>query len=575
MPVKILDPLTAQRIAAGEVIERPSSVLRELLDNSIDARSTHIAVYVEEGGAGLISVIDDGKGINHEDFPLLCHRHATSKIGNLEDLFHLSTLGFRGEALYSIASCSKLSISSNGKKLVVDNGITKPITDSGVTNGTVINVYDLFATIPARKQFLKRNSTEERDCKKVFMEKASAFPNISFQFFSEGKLVVNYPACSGKQRVFDILNNDRNFVNSTAKEMKAVTDNCSVYAVAGSPSCYRSDRTQIKVFINNRAVDYYPLVQAVTYGYGESLPGGRFPFFYLFIKNNPELVDFNIHPTKRECRLRNSSEVHSLVTNMIKDQLTRVETRINITEDSKPFFVSETASWENKPSDFNPYTKKQPYQYDKEPKPDPDWFDRAKENLLNTKIQTEPETIRVSEDNFKYLGQAFKLFLIVEKDDQLMLIDQHAAHERVLFEEIKRNESFQHLMIPYSFEVSNDVDSFLQKNSFIYADYGIELTKKADLLWEINSIPAIAKESESKVAKFISSVLSIDEIEKNLFAVLSCKSAIKAGDTVDYLSAIELLRKVFKLDSFVCPHGRSFIIRIAKDDLVKGVGRFK
>ena len=621
--VHILDPLVAQRIAAGEVIERPASVVRELIDNAVDAHARTITVQLVEGGLERITVIDDGDGIAVEDLPLCCQSHATSKVTILEDLYHLDTMGFRGEALYSIAACAKVTIASSqhGQEaftMVVDNGKQGEITRGGPREGTRIDIQQLFATIPARRLFLKRPATESTMCRNTILEKAMAFPHITFRFHDGDKLKLDLPATTPKERVLQALAGDTHLVPGETTELSDTANRFSLYAVATTPACYRTDRSAIKVYINKRLIEDYALIQAVTYGYGEMLPGGSFPYCYLFITVDPELVDFNIHPAKREAKLRNKTEIHHQIVVMIKQQVSKSIPRLlmehnqpvprqfdftpnqpSSTDGTLPNSTSFMAASdqnqtyrghghvENKNSHWNSNPAVSP-----DRPQDPQWFSKAREILKKQETGgTNPVPISPTqtvadlestdhswdpsiEEPIIYIGQAFDLFLIAQKGNTLYLIDQHAAHERILFDEIRSHGSIQRLMMPLQFEVERDVDGFLQKYSAWYGDYGLELSRTGDLEWELGTIPALWKTIEHDVVRFIGTQAgNIEELEKNLYATIACHSAIRNGDPMDTFSAQAIIQKVFAMEKPVCPHGRTFVIAITKDSLWKTVGR--
>jgi DNA mismatch repair protein MutL len=579
MPKKIsvLDPLVAQRIAAGEVIERPASVVRELLDNAIDANATSIEVELIQGGIERITVIDNGFGIAKEQLPLCCKSHATSKVSTLEDLQKLATMGFRGEALYAIAASAKITIASTqegelGHTIVVDNGTEEPVFIGGPAQGTKVDVEHLFSQIPARRLFLKRPSTEFTMCRNVFIEKAIAFPNISFRLYDEKNLRLDLPATDSKTRLLNALVNDKNIIASEMVEFSSSGKDFSLYAIASTSGVYRSDRSHIKIFINKRGVDEYALVQAVTYGYGEILPGGAFPYCYLFVDIDPDLVDFNIHPAKKEVKLRNKAEIHHQVVTMIRQQLQKKIPQVEIInqiplagfDQSKP-----TTSHQKSTSE-----EKRHFQVVSEKPTDSSWFDKAKEVLAHHKT-TESSPLERDKEEFRYIGQIFNLFLIVEKEDSIYLIDQHAAHERLVYDQIKEDRTIQRLMIPLKIEVERSVDDYLLAHGPWYAEYGIELKKIDDLEWELTTLPASWRSIESEIVEFISSHATGDiaELQKRLYATVACHAAIRSGDTVDRTTAEELIKKVFQLEHPVCPHGRIFVIEITKEHLYKSVGR--
>lgn len=604
--IRQLDPIVASRIAAGEVVERPASVLRELLDNSIDAGATKISVYIEEGGIKSLTVIDNGSGMSAEDLALACESHATSKVFTLDDLFNLKTLGFRGEALSSISACSRLTISSNGNSITVDNGRQSAIVPGSMAQGTSVCMEDLFADIPARRLFLKRPQSEAAECRKTFIEKALGFEDIEFLFFSDGNLQLHYARSDRKTRAVNIMSGDRNFMPAGILEMSFKGDNGSLYAVCSDPSCYRRDRGQIRILVNNRIIDSYQFVQAIASAYSAALPGGAFPWFYLFIEDNPALVDFNIHPSKRECKLRNQSRIYGAITEMIRRALmdkkyeTDVRSAGRQEEDGTTLFTDPLPSSESvvseKPS--QPYIAYRPQDNDKPPKHtgndcrpepkaapaaskpfDPSWFDNARE-ILSRKEQKEQKqsSAQVTTTNivpeYRYVGQAFNTFLVVELEDSLMFIDQHALHERLLYDEITSQKDIQRLMVPYSFEVERSVDDFLQESSVLYSDFGIELTRKEPLLWEMSSLPAACRKNEQEIVSYVQTQTGdIESIRKGLFAIIACHAAIKAGDVLDELTARNLVRRCFGLDRMVCPHGRNFTFSISKEELYRQVGR--
>lgn len=568
------------------MVERPSSVLRELLDNSIDAKASKVSVYIEQGGIKSLTVIDDGTGMDKEDLSLACESHATSKVRTLDDLFNLKTLGFRGEALSSISACSRLTINSNGNRITVDNGVKGPVVPGSIPKGTSVCMEDLFENIPARKLFLKRPQSEAAECRKTFLEKALGFENVEFLFFSDGELKLHFERTDRKNRCIQIFSLDKSFMPAQVLEMSYQGENESLWAVCSDPSCHRRDRTQIRILVNNRIIDSYQFVQAITNAYSAALPGGAFPYFDLFIDANPALVDFNIHPTKRECKLRNQGEIYGAITSMIRNALIRKQTQTVETPSlwkaetaaerpSRPYAPTPAASSGQKVSSSRPmpHSSAKPF--------DPSWFESAKAILSKSadKIGTKPvshsevTTTRIIPE-YRYIGQVFNTFLVVEQEDNLLFIDQHALHERLLYDEIRSLKDVQRLIVPYSFEVERSVDDFLQRNSILYSDFGIELTRKADLLWEMASIPAACRKNEEEIASYIRNQTGdIDTVQKGLFAIIACHAAIKAGDSLDTVTANSLVKRCFELDRMVCPHGRDFTFSISKEELYKKVGR--
>ncbi|HZJ87869.1 MAG TPA: DNA mismatch repair endonuclease MutL [Sphaerochaeta sp.] len=584
MRIRRLDPLVAQRIAAGEVIERPASVVRELVDNALDANSSSITVSVEEGGIRKITVIDDGAGIAKEDLPLLCESHATSKVRELDDLYTITSMGFRGEALYSIAAVGAITIQSSYQgqdpfQITVDNGIKGEVLPGGPERGTTVIVEDLFGQLPARRQFLKRTSTEATMARQVLTQKAIAYPERSFRFYQDGKLRIDLPATDAKQRVIDVLQINQPVSETQMVELRSKSERFSLYAVTSTATLFRSDRSQIRIYINSRPVDEYAFVQAINYGYGDRLPGGSFPYTYLFIEIDPTLVDFNIHPTKREVKIRNQAEVHHQIVQLIRANLPHEIPSVTLPPASEVdqgefFHSSRPASATSSAGTYTPKSERRPI--------DPKWFDRARELLQEAPTEdTEgaapaPYIAEGAEaaPAFTYIGQAFNLFLLVERGDDLYLVDQHAAHERLIYDEVRAKNPSQPLLVPIEFEVSADVDAYLADHLDRYRNLGIKVVRKEALLWQLEAIPGLYKAVESQVVEFIQKNTGDSiEVEKGLYAIVACHASIRKGDRIDRPIAIELLEKVFALDEPVCPHGRTFVVRLRKAELSEAVGR--
>ncbi|MDY5931849.1 MAG: DNA mismatch repair endonuclease MutL [Candidatus Ornithospirochaeta sp.] len=591
--IGLLDPLLSARIAAGEVIERPMSILRELLDNSIDAGADRIDVSLEGGGIDYLSVSDNGTGIAREDLELIGNRHATSKIRNSDDLYAISTLGFRGEALYSIAAVTRLSImtesseTGEGSLLVIDNGRKESIKPCSRNRGTTCIAENLFKDIPARRAFLKRTSTEAQACRNLLVSKALAFPGIHFTLRIDGALRLDWPkAGSLKERVMMLYHQDH-IADADVLFLEKSFDDFSIRTVAGNSSVKRSDRKEIRIYVNSRPVDEYSLVQAVTYGYGELLPGGAFPYAAVFIEDSPEYVDFNIHPAKKEVKLRNLPDVHHQLVNLLQSGLERKIPEISIqndfidmlSKDNKPERSIPSYPSRNQMSVTSAFSEPV-YTYREK---DQQWLEKAKElqkreaEARNARQKHVPEQPQEKEKpSFRYIGQAFRLFLIAELDGQLCFIDQHAAHERILYDELLEQRSIQKLLVPIRIELDEIADSFLDKHCHVYTKLGIMLSRTEKGIWEITALPAVCRSIETEIVDFIASARADEkQLETDLFAIIACKAAIKAGDEIDRWSAEALIEKVLKLDEPACPHGRTFIIRLSEKELRLLAGRTK
>ena len=581
------------RIAAGEVIERPESVLRELIDNSLDAGSDELVIEIENGGIDSIKVTDNGKGISREDLEVIATRHATSKIKDEDDLYNIRTLGFRGEALYSIAAVTKLTITSfdsekeEGNRIVIDNGDREAITRAAINRGTIIEAENLFMDIPARRNFLKRASTEAQSIKALVIARSLANPSVSFKLYSDGALKLNFDkAESLKERVM-MFYRPMGIADADVMHLRGNDEDYSIDIVATTSAKYRSDRKEIRIYVNDRPVEEFSLTQAVTYGYGELLPGGSFPYACIFIHDNPELVDFNIHPAKKEVKLRNIKDIHHAIVVLLKNGIERVIPEIKSEDVITPSLFQSDDS-KQKPSFFpqndntsyhaRSHVSSQPPRYNSDIRPrDDSWIEKAKEIRREREIKKERDAeVKVEERvQYRYIGQAFKLFLIAELDGELYFVDQHAAHERIIYDELLKKESVQPLLVPIELDAEDDVVRFLDENSQIYERLGITLEKRNGK-YMITSLPAVARSIEDEISSFISLNTGDEkELESNIFAIIACKAAVKAGDTLDRFSAEAILDKVFQMEVKACPHGRTFLIKLKESELREMVGRTK
>ena len=323
--IRLLQDQVARRIAAGEVIERPYSVIRELLDNAVDSAADAIRLDIDNGGLSSIRCSDNGIGMGMEDLKLCCLPHATSKITEVEDLSSLTTMGFRGEALASLAACSRLDILSRPKKastaarLKVTGGKIISFGEDRGGEGTVVSVEDLFFSLPARKKFLKSPGSEGTLCRNAFLEKALPFPKIGFRYFSDGTMKTVLPPGNLKDRIIHAY--PRTLEANLIHLWQGQKEDLKYFLVASGPSLYRRDRRYVHIYVNRRRVNEYALIQAVEYAFREILPGGCFPYAFVFLTVPPSSVDFNIHPAKKEVRFRDLPGIHKLLVEAIRENL--------------------------------------------------------------------------------------------------------------------------------------------------------------------------------------------------------------------------------------------------------------
>lgn len=618
-PVRTLNPEVARKIAAGEVIDRPNAIIRELIDNSIDSGATSIIVEITGGGIEKIRIIDNGCGMTKEDLQNCAHPHATSKISSEVDLMNLSTLGFRGEALASIAAVARLSIISGGWKMrasITEDHILEPVAP---TQGTIVQSEGLFENFPARRQFLKRAATEGLMCKNTFIEKALARPDIAFRFISDGETKIDLPANQTIKERF-IQANSYSEPQEYFYEVSNSNADWSFTVVIGEPSVNRSNKKEIVIYTNYRKIQEYSLVQAVEYGGQGYFPNGTYPVAAVFVTIRPDLVDFNIHPAKKEARFYDISDLHHGLSSTIKsffqnytysnfvndrtaDENAPIaenflipearfpSSNISDTSDNIPK-ISKSTSYSEKNNSAPVFEKHISYKQSelgnhslsdfrsqylgiKSSSPSQIPVSQQTENLADQALEI--QTGSTTNNQIKFIGSCLGTFLLAEKNNCLYIIDQHAAHERILFDSLIKNQENsdkQELLIPYQIKTeSKTQDNQLEKLKPQLDAIGFTTTKISDGNWEISSIPGrwTGTEYDLKTLLFVKYV-NPDEIIRSIVAMTACKAAVKDGYILDDDTAAKLVETAFTLEDPHCPHGRpiyTVISRKALFDLVK------
>ncbi len=627
-PVRTLNPEVARKIAAGEVIDRPNAIIRELMDNSIDAGASSITVEISAGGIDKIRIIDDGSGMTQEDLQNCARPHATSKIESEIDLMNLSTLGFRGEALASIAAVARLSIQSGGYKMrasITEDHIIEAVTP---IKGTIVQSEGLFENFPARRQFLKRPATEGIMCRNTFIEKALARPDIAFRFVTDGETKLDLPAGQSIKERFVMANNYSEgpelfyeFSQSSGGEKPE----WSFTVVIGEPAVSRTNKKEIFIYANGRRIQEYSLVQAVEYGGQGFFPNGTYPVAAVFVQVRPDLIDFNIHPAKREARFSDISALHHGLSSSIRTFFHQY-TYSNFKED-KPADEEREQEFNFTPEIPNtnsesPVTASEPV-YEKhisyktsETKAEAlsdfrskylglkssglsgnggaagnrsstanysttrnlaeqalaaDAGSGGKENEAASALSSETQKIR-------YIGPCLGTFLLAEKNNSLYIIDQHAAHERILFDRLmssQGNAPRQPLLIPYKIKTeSKTQDNQLEKLKAELNRIGFETEHSSDGLWEIKTIPDrwTGTEYDLRTLLFVKQV-EPKEIIRSIAAMTACKAAVKDGYVLDDITATRLVEQAFTLEDPHCPHGRPIYTVISRDKLFELVKR--
>lgn len=599
--IKVLASEVAKRIAAGEVIERPAAALRELLDNALDSGAKNIVVELEGGGAESLRVVDDGSGMGKDDLALSILPHATSKISELDDLLSLSTLGFRGEALSSMAAVADLELVSathddEAWRLESAPGGRTSITASQGSRGTTATIRNLFASFPARKKFLKRPAAEATACRAVFVDKSLAFPEVAFKLSSGGKPLLVLRPSGLVDRVLAAAAPEQ--PSELFRELIASGQGFKARIVAGLPAIYRTDRRNIQVFVNGRRVQEYGISQALEYAYRGTLPGGAWPFAWAFVEVDPEYADFNIHPAKKEVRLKNVEDIRAGLIRAIRDYLgsqIRVAAPFTATAPAgygEGGFLSELKSDAGLFSNTTNVSSYDSFgnevhersflaggsdksgwsamadvvarvREDKRPPVTPGYPDSGN--------QPQPS----GEKRFRYIGRALGPFLAFELGDELVLLDQHAAHERFLYDEIMEGRAVsQELLVPVVYEPETDAeDEYIKANVAALGAAGFRLTREGRS-WLLEAAPAMLPESMTgSIFELLRSRPDPAELLRATAAQAACKAAIKDGDELDESGAVALINAALNLPEPRCPHGRPIWMRLSRDDLYKAVRR--
>ncbi len=585
-PVALLPPEVSRRIAAGEVIERPASVVRELLDNSLDAGAQRIDISWTEGGSELIRVHDDGRGLSPADLELCWQPHATSKIRTLEDLEASRSLGFRGEALASISAVSELTIRSSeraatsGRVLTVRHGEPEALQPAPPKLGTTVEVRRLFANLPARRRFLSRPQAETQAIRNTILDKALPFPEVEFTHTSGSGSAQVLPVQTQLDRVAAVYG--AKVPRESLYELSGSAEGFSLRIIAAEPAIVRRDRKMIQIFVNRRRVWEYKLVQAVEYAYQDVQHGGLFPAAAVLIDIDPSLVDFNIHPAKREVRLRNGGELHHRIVEVLRSflrawtvQTTSLDGVLwpqhtgdgpaHAPAKSESTFPYSTPRAAERPETQPPAPSRTPTSARPSPRPTT-WRSTAHFDHHTRAVPSAEQLV--------YRGTLFGTFLIVERGTSAWIIDQHAAHERLLYDRFAAARTSQQLLVPDEFEVSPDQDQLLQRHQQEYGAIGIVLERVAVGRWQLTAMPGEYRENSEDLIETILELGGLQEaLDRKFIAEMACKAALKAGDYLDGITALDLAERTLALAEPRCPHGRPLYLELTQDRLERLIGR--
>jgi DNA mismatch repair protein MutL len=582
--IHILPPETARLIAAGEVIDRPASALRELIDNAIDSGAAEIQVELDKGGVDLLRVSDNGRGMGKEDLALSILDHATSKIESADDLLRARTLGFRGEALASIAAVARLEIVSREKgsdvgwRLTKEPGGEAAIEPVPAREGTTVTIRGLFERFPARRQFLKRPASESSLCRQIFVERAAAHPAVAF-VWGAGAAGERYPPASPEQRVALLY---RELPSALLSRFDIEAAGARISVVYADPAFHWKDRKYLQVFVNRRKVPEWGFLGLLEYAFAEYLPGGMKPCAFLFAEIDPSQADFNIHPAKREVRLKNPEPIKSGFYAALKAHL-RATLGAGATDLSAATYVSGPAgqtelghsSWLPASADTPSPQRDDRVFWDKLVRERPSMETWTRENAPREAAAPEgPATEAPAPTDFRYLGRTFGPFIAFIKGEELYILDQHAAHERILFDELSAaGGASQSLLVPFVFEGGPGAAARIADSLPLLERMGYRVEASGED-FIVGAVPAFL--GERGIQAFVdcfSDEWKGEDLAKGLVATMACRAAVKDGDTLDDDAARDLIRRALELPFPRCPHGRPIWARLDRAALYRMVGR--
>lgn len=608
--VKMLDQNTANQIAAGEVVEKPASVVKELVENSLDAGASSVEVTIYEGGTEFIRVVDNGSGMTEANARLAVLRHATSKIRTAEDLLSLHTLGFRGEALPSIASVSNFKLVTRTRheefatSIAIEGGTDMLVEQAGGNVGTTITVKNLFFNVPARRKFLRTTNTEGRYINDIISKIALSRPDIHFTLLNNDKEVVNTP---GSGDVLDVI--AALYGKKVAQETLPVqyqSDNIQVTGFIGKPTLLKGNRQWQTVFVNGRTINSRMVSKAIDHAYQSQIPKAGFPFAVLNIQVDTDTIDINVHPQKSEIKFGDEGAVYRAVYHGLGEALTKpLQATTTSNADTVPAdltiqdgytapdyrgMANYVPSGELKPStSHSNYYQPQQQQIWRTAEVGPEELTTS---VLTAQRVTTPE-IAASENEIYAsnptegvaaiwpLGQVGKTFIIAQSERALYLIDQHAAHERIMYDRfIRRQEEIptQEFLVPIFLEVPKDEIAIVEDNRDTFVKLGVDVEPAGETLLRVSALPADVQNDAAEA--FIHDILHYVEegkthitpqdLREEILHYAACHSAIRAGEVLTIRQMKQVILELLNTEHpFTCPHGRPCMIEVTMDELFK------
>lgn len=637
--IRILDTKTINKIAAGEVVEGPKSVVKELVENAIDAGATAVTVEVKEGGISYIRIMDNGCGIPKEQVKTAFLRHATSKMSEIEDLEHIFTLGFRGEALASIAGVAQVEMltktrdEETGTFIEISGGEIKNIQDTSCTEGTTITVKNLFYNVPARRKFLKKPATESGFVSELMNKLALGHPEVSFRFINNDTTML-HTAGNGELKASVFYVYGKEAANSMVP-LEYKKGEYDLTGLIGKPELSRGNRNYENLFINGRFIKNKVVATAVEDAYKTRLLIGKFPIFVLNLQINPSQVDVNVHPAKLEVRFKNDDQIYEFFydavsktldqqvlipqvgwdkTPAVKNSEKNIEIEQQKIEDI-PVYKSIPSSFTQERASSGGMGKSVDQLLNRQQGTQNQVRQRAESFLIDPVVAVEkdeiiPQIPQVNEvsnsqidrnegrevepkvepffKQYKLIGQIFQTYWMIEQGECLYLIDQHAAHERILFEEFmtrfkEENMVSQKLLLPQMLNLSSSEIEILKENQSLLEGFGFEFETFGQNQYALKAVPYLLKEPSG--AGFFTEILdslseqkirSVYDMKLLAVATMACKAAVKGHDRLSFQEAEAMIGRLLKLENpFTCPHGRPTIIEMTKYELEKKFKRIQ
>lgn len=601
--IKKLDMKTINKIAAGEVVERPSSVVKELIENSIDAGAQNLIIEIRDGGKTYIRITDDGTGIKEDEVEMAFQSHSTSKITNIKDLQNLRSFGFRGEALSSIASISKVETLTKtknnikGVQLLIEGGKIAEKNYIGCPIGTTIIVRDIFYNIPVRRKFLKSNNTESNHISDIVYKESLSNYNISFNYIKDDKIVLKTP---GNGNIYDtiyaILGKE---ILDNLLKIELQNDLFSIKGLISKPEYTRGNRNHQYLYVNNRYIKNINISKSIEKCYKTLIPTNKYPAFILFINVNPSDIDVNIHPSKLEIKFHDISLITNSLEKIVTDKLNNTylvpnielnKENNNLNNNTDICFIDKTYEAETTKHD-NPNE----IINDKI-----EIYDTSNNEYYNStrKIVKKDKSFQINDNKncsikdillrLKILGVLFETYILAEDDmdNNFYIIDQHAAHERILFENFKKeydneNISIQQLLVPDIIELTNIELNTVKNNIDVFNKLGFKIEEFGSNAIAIRGVPLVFGKPDNKKLFFdildnIKSVENNYEIKIEKIMKIACSHAIKSGDMMHEIEINSLLKHLSNVENpFTCPHGRPIMIKISKYEIEKKFKRIQ